>query len=99
MGWLLRLATGAALVVLVVFAGLAGYHWYHGAAPSDSVRMAVSDARVAAACPQHPDRVLRFIRRSSLEAHLVGLADRLGADWVGVVCDGALEWGSAFRPL
>ena len=81
----------AALVILVLLtAGLAGFHWYNGASFESSIRMAFDDYRVAAEC-RDPDVILDFVDRSTLEASAISLAQRFGANWVGQVCRGSLE--------
>ena len=81
----------AALVILVLLtAGLAGFHWYKGASLESSIRVAFDDYRVAAEC-RDPDVILDFVDRSALEAGAIGLAERFGANWVRQVCRGSLK--------
>lgn len=81
----------AVFVLLVIVVGLSISHWYGGASAEDSIRMTISDFRVAVECPDKPDIVMRFVRRNALEATGVALAERFGVDWVEDVCGGTLE--------
>ena len=81
----------AALAILVMLtAGLAGFHWYKGASFESGLRMAFDDYRVAAEC-RDPDVIVDFVDRSILEAGAISLAQRFEANWVGQVCRGSLN--------
>ena len=84
-----RIVVFFAVALVVAGVSVTGYHWYRGASAGDALRMTADDARVAVQCPTEPHNVWQFVQRSQFENMGVRAADKLGADWVDLVCKGA----------
>ena len=81
----------AAVSGILLTAGLVAFHLYRGASFGTSFRMAIDDYRVAVECRNESDVILDFVNRSIVEADEIGLAERLGDNWIEEVCQGALK--------